>query len=368
MKRSLSRLLGGMLLLALALGISPTAQAHPEVRVNVNGAPVTMDVPPIIENGRTLVPVRAVSESMGAAVDWDSAQRMVTVQRGGDTILLYIDSANTYVNGQLVPIDVPARIVNSRTLIPLRFIMENMGAEVSWDGVNYIVDITISDTAASSDFSQMERQLLELLNQRRQAAGLSDLQALTQLNELAAAHRQDMAANSFFSSVSPTHGGLKARAAAAQLGSVQEYLAYGLPYADRILAAWLDEPSFSELALSADCAYIGLSLGAGTAAGSATLGDVYAVAELAVGRGVIIGARERFSDADSIQISGYVADSDTPLILYYLRGNDQSAYDSREVIYPQRSSSGYFSCAVPLPQAGTYLLWLDQDSILITRN
>ena len=102
------------------------------------------DVKPIIENSRTLVPVRFIAESFGADVSFDDATRVIGISLGGKTIQMQLDSAEYTVNGETKTLDVPAKSVNGRTLIPLRALVEALGKEVFWDNRGLIV---ISETA-----------------------------------------------------------------------------------------------------------------------------------------------------------------------------------------------------------------------------
>ena len=103
-----------------------------EIQVLLNGAPIAFDQPPVIENGRTLVPLRAIFEAMGADVEWDNATRTVTAELDEVNISLTIDSNILYRNGEAITLDVPAKIVGGRTLVPVRAIAESFGAEVDW--------------------------------------------------------------------------------------------------------------------------------------------------------------------------------------------------------------------------------------------
>lgn len=116
-----------------------------EPSVYLNGEKMTFDVNPFIENDRTLVPFRAIFEAVGADVKWDGETQTVIAARdkGGETtfITLQIDS-NAFVNGEQKDLDVPAKIVNDRTFVPLRFVVEALGERVEWDNENYSVVIT----------------------------------------------------------------------------------------------------------------------------------------------------------------------------------------------------------------------------------
>ena len=95
-----------------------------------------------ILQGRFLVPMRGIFEALGASVQWDGDTRTVTGNRAGTTVLLSIDSKIAKVNDNTVELDVPATIVEGRTYVPLRFISESLGANVSWDGERRIATIT----------------------------------------------------------------------------------------------------------------------------------------------------------------------------------------------------------------------------------
>ena len=94
---------------------------------------VTFDVPPMIENDRILVPLRAILEVLGASVDWDSNTQIISAHRGNMQISLKIGDAFMYKNGEKIVLDVPAKIVADRTLVPIRAISEGLGAQVEWD-------------------------------------------------------------------------------------------------------------------------------------------------------------------------------------------------------------------------------------------
>ncbi|HCF70069.1 MAG TPA: hypothetical protein DER33_00495, partial [Syntrophomonas sp.] len=102
--------------------------------VILNGQKLFFDVPPLIENGRTLVPLRAIFEAMGAKVYWDAAARKVTATKGNTTVVMPLYSTKPTINGVVYTLDVPTKIVNNRSLAPLRFVCEAFGGKVTWNG------------------------------------------------------------------------------------------------------------------------------------------------------------------------------------------------------------------------------------------
>lgn len=119
------------------------AFAHPPITVFVDRVQVNFDQQPIIKDDRTLVPMRRIFEALDAQVFWDEPSQSVTAVHGTDVILFRIGESGLYKNGKLTyTMPVPAQIINDRTLVPLRAVAESLGCDVAWDGVEYIVDIT----------------------------------------------------------------------------------------------------------------------------------------------------------------------------------------------------------------------------------
>lgn len=131
-----------------AMAFTGLAAAQGGINVIVNGDPVAFHgVGPQEVNGRVLVPLRGVLEKMGAYVGWEPVGQLVTAQRGDTSIELRIGSRVAQVNHQPVTLDVPAQIFRGSTLVPLRFMSEALGAEVSWEPAQYAVLIRTSTTS-----------------------------------------------------------------------------------------------------------------------------------------------------------------------------------------------------------------------------
>lgn len=108
----------------------------------INNADFPLDAAPVIRNDRTMLPVRFVAEAFGAEVGWDGASRTVSVSLDGTKIEIQIGSSVAKVNGAEVALDSAAFIENDRTYLPVRFVAENLGASVAWDGVSYTATLT----------------------------------------------------------------------------------------------------------------------------------------------------------------------------------------------------------------------------------
>ena len=113
-----------------------------EIKVFVDSTPLFFDVPPQIVNGRTLVPLRVIFEELEASVDWNEKTQTITAVRDNTTISLQIGNKVLMKNGVPITLDVPAQLINKRTMVPTRAIAEAFNAEVKWDSVAQTVLIT----------------------------------------------------------------------------------------------------------------------------------------------------------------------------------------------------------------------------------
>lgn len=114
------------------LALEAEAGEHQDLDTFVNGKKIVFDVRPVIRTGQTLVPVRALVEALGATVFWNPEAQTITVHRGETTVLLQIGSDQALVNGKEVLMSVPAISENGRTMIPARFVAEGFGLNVTW--------------------------------------------------------------------------------------------------------------------------------------------------------------------------------------------------------------------------------------------
>lgn len=130
MKKSICVLLVFLFVSASMLPIG----AAEDIQVVLDGQQLTFDVPPQIMQGRTMVPIRAIFEALGAEVEWDAQTRTVTATIDDYTVQCTIDQKTMTVCGEQVQMDVAPVIVSGRTLMPARFAAEAFGCEVLWYG------------------------------------------------------------------------------------------------------------------------------------------------------------------------------------------------------------------------------------------
>jgi len=159
MKKLLSTLLTLCLLISTLISVLPAVPAYAlnamdygigmmigNSRAYADREFVEFDVLPTIVDGRTLVPARVIAESCGASVKWSDEERTVFVELGEHEVLFTIDSDVMIANGAPEPLEVPAQIIDGRTMIPLRAMAESIGQNVYWDdrGLILITELPLS--------------------------------------------------------------------------------------------------------------------------------------------------------------------------------------------------------------------------------
>ncbi len=164
-----------------------TMGAERPIAVNLDGVDLVFDQPPMAINGRTMVPLRLIFEALGATISWDQATMTVTAKKGTTTIKLTVGSAKAYINGVEYTLDQPAVAINNRTLVPVRFVSEALGAKIDWDGNRRLVIIISAEHR--SKVADAEKTLLDGLKETDGTARLAKLnQAIGLDPSLAAAY------------------------------------------------------------------------------------------------------------------------------------------------------------------------------------
>lgn len=120
------------------------ALADAPISLEINGAIVTPSAAPVIENGTTLVPIRIISQNLGCTVDWNAATQGITITKDSKVIKLQIGKTVATVNGEAQTLSVTPKIIGSTTMVPIRFISQNLDAYVNWDAASRTVQV--SDT------------------------------------------------------------------------------------------------------------------------------------------------------------------------------------------------------------------------------
>lgn len=141
-----------LVIIALILAVSMPGLAESatgSIALYINGRAVPTDVPPVIINGRTMVPIRVISESLGAAVHWEPGTRQAVITSGANRVVITVDRALAGINGKEVSLDVPAQILGGRTMVPIRFVSEALGATVAWEPDSRSVVVTYAPSGSA---------------------------------------------------------------------------------------------------------------------------------------------------------------------------------------------------------------------------
>ncbi len=151
-KKQIKILVALLVIVCITLSAIPI-YAQDDISVLVNNNPVIFDQHPVIEDGRTLVPMRAIFESLGASVRWNENTRTITGQKDTLQITLVVGSTSAKVNDIQVMLDVPAKIINGRTFVPVRFIAASLNCFVGWQEKTKTIYITDGDNTPQRNLS-----------------------------------------------------------------------------------------------------------------------------------------------------------------------------------------------------------------------
>lgn len=159
-KKFLRLIISISLALAFVQLPSHTAIASSNLRLVIDGSEISASPTPFIENGRTLVPIRLVSEQLGAQVTWNGQDRTVHIAKGDRSVLLRIDSRLVAYKSSGTEsynlTDVPPKIMSDRTFVPLRLVSNALGVGIKWDGASRTVFVDSSVTSAIEPFFDMK--------------------------------------------------------------------------------------------------------------------------------------------------------------------------------------------------------------------
>lgn len=231
------------LALMCAFAMFPSVSfAEEEIKVFVNGSAVEFDQPPIIYNDRTLVPMRAIFEELRLTVQWFEEEQRVTAFDGEVNITMLIGKPYIYLDDEEFEIDTAPMIVNDRTLVPLRAIGESLNGDVEWDGELRTVTITIPERETYNADEELEHKILELTNAEREKYGLEPLVWNEELAALSRAHSADMAERGFFNHNNPDGKSPFDRMKDAGISyfAAAENIAAGQATPEKAMEAWMN--------------------------------------------------------------------------------------------------------------------------------
>ncbi len=131
-----------LIIVSLPIGV---AAANSDVKVIIDGQQQDYEQPPVVKDGHTLVPLRGIFEALGATISWDGTEKKITAVRDNVTIILKLNSteATVITDGvsTTITLEVPAQIINKKTMVPLRFISKALGESISWDSKTKSINI-----------------------------------------------------------------------------------------------------------------------------------------------------------------------------------------------------------------------------------
>ena len=157
------------IILSSALFFSSFVSAS-AINVHVNNNNISMDVPPVIVEGRTLVPVAAIAQSLKGEVSWDASTKTVTITRDSKIIKLQLNNKTVTVDGQVMNLDVPAQSINGRTMVPVSFIAQAFNEKVVWHPstqtvlINSDSPVTLNIPAVQVNPSQTTYKIIRIVD------------------------------------------------------------------------------------------------------------------------------------------------------------------------------------------------------------
>lgn len=146
MKRYSKKIVSFVLVVMMSITMFVPVFANGEISVYLDNEKIQFDVTPLLIDGRTMVPMRVVFEKLGAVVYWDNNTRTAIAQRDNVNVSIAIDDTTLYKNGQPIVLDVPAQLNSGRTLVPLRAVSEAFDCTVFWNGDTQTVRILSAES------------------------------------------------------------------------------------------------------------------------------------------------------------------------------------------------------------------------------
>ncbi|MCD8181119.1 MAG: copper amine oxidase N-terminal domain-containing protein [Firmicutes bacterium] len=154
------KILSAALMTVMIFSSLTVVHCEDEIKILLDGAQLEFDVPPQIIDGRTLVPMRAIFEALGAQITWDGGTQTVTAEKGSTVVEMAIGSAVMSVNSEEITLDVPPQIIDDRTLVPARAVAESFDADVEWDGETQtvIISTNVAEAEATGEDGDAEAE------------------------------------------------------------------------------------------------------------------------------------------------------------------------------------------------------------------
>jgi len=292
------------ILIALLLFVSQIpALSDTPVTISLNGETLQTSVEPTNVEGNIMVPFRPIFEALGMEINWSEVHQKVIAQKDEKTIILSIGSDKMLVNTDVITIPVAPFIQDGSTVVPVRAVCEAMDCTVEWDDATKKVVLktkdyvepapgTQPDAEAGSDASpvtpevnvpqfspvidngpayinkindNLAKDLMNLINAKRAEFGIPSLTIDKDVCAVALAHSTDMAGYGYFSHVSPSGSNPFDRLDAYGItyAAAAETLASGFLTAQEVLDSWMNSSAHKDIILSSEFSHIGVGYYAG---------------------------------------------------------------------------------------------------------
>lgn len=338
-----------------------------DIQINVNGQALATDVPPTVLNNRVLLPLRACAEALDATVNYNAATGKIDVYHEGDRVELALNSRVAVINGVQNELDVEPQVMNSRTLIPLRFLGEALAAQVNWDAATASVNIVAGSVGSSGNTGTDEpqkviipsvetiaNQALQQINSVRLQKELNTLVSAAELVQMASAHSAAMSAADTLANRTPKEASPAARAESAAISTPSELIAcvdYSKETVYQAVAAWMTSETTRAILLDASAGYIGIA-----AALDEASNRVYITAEVMPHRAYFIGLPQSYTTGSAtLNLRGRSNRLQQDIIIYHISDKNSQMYTDKQTITATGDGS-YFTATYTLPAAGTYAI------------
>ncbi|GEM_PF-2368257 len=237
-----------------------------EISVTIDGNLVKFDQPPVIKDGRTLVPLRAIFTQLGATIDWNQDTQTTTAKKDNTIVSMQIGNSIYKVNNSEKTLDVPAQLINSRTLIPVRAVAESFECDVLWHGDINLVEITRSNASSvNNPYAELARDVLYYTNEERAKHGLTALSWEDDVAKVAQSYSEYMAKNNFLEHTGIDGSTPKSRIDDGEIRytSLGENIGMGTENAKDIVRAWMESEGHRANILQPEFTHLGVGVARG---------------------------------------------------------------------------------------------------------
>lgn len=364
-----------LFLLALIMPVRPTFAST--IQIYIDDQQLQTDVEPQLIDGRTYLPLRACSEALNASVDYDSANKHITIMYGDTEIQLTVGQTQATINGQAYTIDAKPFLHNDFTLVPVRFVSEALHCLVEWEPQTSSVliytnsDSNIQSARPTPSWDELVPQTetiaveaIQQINNIRQQKKLETFVTIGELTEIAEAHNHDMISNGYFATHSPVYGSPAKRAQAYNLQPVSEVIAkvnYDLSNLSMAITAWMNNPDTNAILLNPSASYIGIS-----AYRPDNSNVVYLTAEVLPTRAYFIDQPAQSStETGKLTLHGRSTARNEVITIYKLSGQSSAMYTEKRQ-QTAAVNNTYFFTDIELWAPGSYAINVADCTIYVT--